>query len=331
MRLMVIALIGACGTSEPSPKDVDPSWTLLADEQPAALLSVWGSGANDVWVVGGRSELDGAPTVLHYRDEWIRVDAGVTGSDLWAVFGFDGGDVFFAGANGTIVRYRDGAFAPMATPRTGTIFGLWGTGPEDVWAVGDGGAAGAIVWHFDGASWSEPTLPAGVSRTVFKVHGQGPDDVWMSCADGSVLHWNGAAIEREPTGGTMPLFSIVTTPQSVVAAGGFPGEGVLVERTAQWASPVPAVPVRWRGLAVDPATGDGTGVYAVGERGFVARREAGMWNLVDQQLTQGSFHAAWIDDAGGLWAVGGDFERAPLTASGVFTYFGTDAITEIER
>ena len=127
MRLIYLALFGACGTSEPSPKDMDPSWTLLAQDAPAALLSVWGTGARDVWVTGGRAELDGAPTVLHHRDGWTHVDAGVTGSDLWAVFGFEGGDVLFAGADGTIVRYRDGAFERMATPRTGTIFGLWGT------------------------------------------------------------------------------------------------------------------------------------------------------------------------------------------------------------
>jgi len=299
---------------------------LLMQDEPAALLSVWGTGPDDMWVAGGRSVIDGAPTVLHDRDGWTRVDAGVPGGDLWAVFGFEGGDVLFAGANGTIVRYRDGAFTPMATPRTGTIFGLWGTGPDDVWAVGDGGTAGAIVWHYDGASWTEPALPADVARTVFKVHGQRADDVWMSCADGSALHWNGSVIERELTGVTAPLFSIVTTPQSVVVAGGFPGEGMIVERTTQWASPVPAVPARWRGLAA----GEGETVYVVGEGGLVAKRAQGAWAIVDQRLTQENFHAAWVDEVGGLWAVGGDFDRVPLTARGVFTYFGTDSISEVQ-
>lgn len=298
---------------------------LLHHDEPAALLSIWGAEANDVWVVGGRTELAGGPTVLHYRDGWSRVDTGQPSLDLWLAFGFSSDDIFFGGSGGTILRFHQGAFERMTTPRTGTIFGIWGATASDVWAVGDGGSGGAIVWHFDGTQWTEPALPTGVPSRVFKVHGQATDDVWMSCGDGSVLHWQGSAIERQATGVTEPLFSIVTTPDGVVAVGGSVGEGKIAEHATDWELPELSVPIAWRGSAAH-----GTTVYAVGEYGVVAKREAGVWSIVDQTLTQENFHAAWVDPNGGLWAVGGDFDHAPLTANGFLEYFGTDSIPEVQ-
>lgn len=314
--------VAACGASDPSPA---PTWTLLRHDEPAALLSIWGADANDVWVVGGRAELAGGPTVLHYRDGWTRVDTGEQSLDLWSAFGLSADDIFFGGSGGAILRFHGGGFERMTTPRTGTIFGLWGASDTDVWAVGDGGSAGPIVWRFDGTQWTEPPLPSGVTSRVFKVHGQNAADVWMSCADGSVLHWQGTSIERQTTGVSEPLFSIVTTPGGVVAVGGGDYEGKIVEHATDWSEPPLSVPIVWRGSAAR-----GTTVYVVGELGVVAKREAGVWNVVEQHLTQENFHAAWVDPDGGLWGAGGEFDRTPLTANGILAYLGTESISEVQ-
>jgi hypothetical protein len=325
MRIVAFVLVAACGTSDAISIDAAPTWTLVAEDEPAALLAIWGADSSDVWVVGGRTTLAGSPAVLRYRDGWTRVDVGHTGLDLWWVFGLSADDVFFGGSGGTILRFHQGAFERMATPRTGTIFGIWGASPDDVWAVGDGGSGAGIVWHFDGTSWTEPPLPGGTPSRVFKVHGRAGDDVWMSCADGSVLHWQGTTLERQTTGVVAPLFSIVTTDDSVVAAGGLDTVGQIVEHATRWTLSALSVPARWRGMAAR-----GTTVYAVGEHGLVAQREAGGWRTLDQHLTWESFHAAWVDPDGGLWAVGGDFDRTPLTSRGFLAYLGTDAISEVQ-
>lgn len=299
---------------------------MLHTEEPASLLSVWGSSIDDVWVVGGRSELSGAPAVLRYQDgSWRREDPGVTGVDLWWVFGFPDGGVFFGGSEGTILRYRGSSFERMQTPRAGTIFGMWGASADDLWAVGDGGLDAAIVWHFDGSQWMEVAQPAGVPRRVFKVHGRASDDVWMSCADGSALRWNGATLERQLTGATSPLFSIATTPERVFAVGGVPSFGEMVEQTGAAWEPVDLnPPVAWRGLAARART-----VFALGESGVVARLEEAGWAFVEQTSIQGDFHAAWIDPEDGLWSVGGAFNRTPLTTDGFITYFGARAIAPL--
>jgi hypothetical protein len=311
----------ACATDEKSAQ-----WQMAASE-PAALLSVWGTSASDVWVVGGRSQLAGAPTLLHYDGTaWTRIDSGQRGIDLWWVFGFEGGDVFFSGTGGTILRYRDATFEAMATPRSGKIFGMWGATPDDLWAVGSGDNGAGIVWHYDGTAWQEAVTPPGLPPLVFKVHGQRSDDVWISCAGGLTLHWDGAALLPAATGTTSSLFSIVTIPDVVIGVGGYTGLGEIVERTADgWTAQPSLIPVAWRGVAASTEH-----VYAVGEAGAVAERLASGWRLVERPPTQNNFHAAWVDPQGGLWGVGGKFETLPLTQEGFLAYYGVANLGEVK-
>jgi hypothetical protein len=318
-RPWFMVLLVACGGG-------GPDWQTVASNEPASLLSVWGTSPSDVWVVGGRGELSGGPTVLHLSgDTWSRVDSGQRGIDLWWVFGFTGGDVFFTGSGGAILRYRDATFERMTTPRSGKIFGLWGAAPDDLWAVGAGDDGRGIVWRYDGSQWRDADIPPPVPNLVFKVHGQRTDDVWISCAGGVTLHWNGAALTRAPTGVTSSLFSIVTTPDVVISVGGNTGRGDIVEHDATgWTTQPSISPVAWRGVAAGADQ-----VYAVGESGVVGQRTAAGWKLFDRPVTQLNFHAAWVDPKGGLWAVGGMFDTLPLTSEGFLSYYGAVAPREV--
>lgn len=295
--------------------------------EPAALLSVWGTSASDVWIAGGRGELAGAPAILHLDGTtWRRIDSGQHGIDLWWVFGFAGGDTFFTGSGGTILRYRGGAFEKLTTPRSGIIFGLWGAAPDDLWAVGSGDDGHGIVWRYDGAAWRDAEItPSEIPPLVLKVHGQRADDVWISCAGGAALHWDGAALTRMPTGTTSSLFSIVTTPDVVVAVGGYAGLGEILENDGTGWTELPSlIPVAWRGAAAGADQ-----VYAVGTSGAAARRTAAGWSLLDRPPTQLDFHAAWVDPDGGLWGVGGKFDTVPLTQEGFLAYYGVATPAEV--
>lgn len=321
--LVVMACAGnACASNESG-----DHWQLADSNEPASLLSIWGTSVSDVWVAGGRSAPAGGPTLLHRTGEtWSRVDSGAHGVDLWWVFGFDNGDVLFSGSGGTILRYRGAAFEQMTTPRSGIVFGMWGAAPDDVWAVGSGDDGHGIVWRYDGTQWSDAALPPeGVPDLVLKVHGQRSDDVWMSCAGGVTLHWDGTALTRVPTALTASLFSIVTTADDVVAVGGATGEGDIVENAgAGWVTQPVLVPVAWRGVAAGTDR-----VYAVGESGVVAQRSTDGWGVLQQSVTQLAFHAAWVDPQGGLWGVGGMFDTLPLTSAGFLTYYGPATIKQV--
>jgi hypothetical protein len=319
--VVALVVVAACGGDPAS------SWQTLSSRQPGSLLAVWGTSAQDVWVAGGRGELMGAPAILHFDGQtWSRVDSGQRGVDLWWVFGFAGGDVFFTGAGGTILRYRNAGFERMATPRSGTIFGLWGPAPDDLWAVGSGDDGTGIVWRYNGSQWSEVT-PPGVPNLVLKVHGQRSDDVWISCAAGLTLHWDGTALTSVTSGVMSSLFSIVTTPEVAIAVGGYTGQGAIVEHTAGspgWTTQPSPAPITWRGVAAGAGR-----VFAVGEAGVVGQRTSAGWSLVDQYVTQLTFHAAWVDPTGGLWGVGGMFDTLPLTSDGFLAYYGVAALPEV--
>src|SRR5450432_1141740 len=130
-------LLVACHGSDSSDKrDEKLNWAWAAQSDAAALLSVHGTSANDVWIAGVD---DGkGPVVLHFDGTaWERRATGVRGN-LWWVHATAAGPVFFAGENGLFLRYQDGAFERLKTPALGkdTLYGVWAAAADDVYAVG---------------------------------------------------------------------------------------------------------------------------------------------------------------------------------------------------
>ncbi|MEJ7599676.1 MAG: hypothetical protein WKG01_17345 [Kofleriaceae bacterium] len=260
--------------------------------------------------------------MYHYDGSaWTKLDTGQVDVDLWQVFGFAGGDVLFGGSNGTILRYRAGAFEKLPTPGANTVFGMWGSSPDDVWAVGGQSAGNPFVWRYQGTNFEVVTgLPAELDTgTVWKVTGRAADDVWFSCSRGIVLHWNGSTLSSETIGGTgESLFSIGCNAASCVTAGTNTTNGVLYENDGSgWVTNVPTTdgPV-WRGV-----TPTSEQQYVVGVIGVVLKRTEDRWTLEAHGLTTEAFHAAWGDPEGNVFAVGGKFDRA-FTTDGVMIYKG---------
>src|SRR4051812_18670991 len=104
--VMALASAGALACSSAAtepPAAGTQSWTLLAEGLDSALISVWGASERDVWAVG--SDRGDGPLIEHFDGNAFERLASGTSGHLWWVFGFDAGPVFFAGANGTILRY----------------------------------------------------------------------------------------------------------------------------------------------------------------------------------------------------------------------------------
>lgn len=318
---VLLAPVVACGGGDDDDGGDGGGWEVVGQDQPAALLSVWGTAADDVWAVGGDTGDDQGPLVLHYDGAaWTRLDSGRREVDLWWVFGFEGGPVFMSGAGGTILRYQDGEFDEFETPGASIVFGMWGSAPDDVWAVGgnNGGGSG-FVWRFDGTAWSEAALPEQVdgTDTVWKVAGIASDDVWMSATAAKTLHWNGSSLDFEAVPGTDASFtSIGGNGERFVAVGG-QFDGAIYENGGDgWESALdPGASDLLTGVAVS-----GDQAYAVGRFGAVLRRTSDGW-VAESPATEDNLHAAWIDPEGGVWAVGGQFESNPTT-SGVMIQKG---------
>lgn len=319
--LLTICAVAACGDDGMTPPVTEAKWQKLAERKPSSLLAAWSSGLDNVWIVGGREGAGNNAAVFHYDGAaWTKLDPQQPNVDIWQVFGFEGGPVFLGGSNGTILKYENGTFTKIPTPGTDIVFGLWGASPTDVWAVGGQPTGVGFVWRYNGTQFENVTgLPMELDGAVWKVTGRAADDVFMSASRGYVLHWDGQSLSNEQIGTTSEsLFSIGCHETRCVTVGTNTTNGVLYEHEGQsWVSknPMPNGPV-WRGV-----TPTGPHRFVVGVFGAVIRDVDGEWVSDMHGLTGESLHAAWSDDEGNLFAVGGKFDRA-LTIDGVLLYKG---------
>lgn len=319
-----LAFLLSAAACDPEPDEPEPQgdWQVLTEGERGALLSIWGTSPDDVWVVGADARDDTGPLVYRVRDGALtRLETGEPDGDLWWVFGFENGPVFMGGSGGVILRYDDGAFTKLDTPGVETVFGLWGATPEDMWAVGGAtDSGGGFAWRLTGDEWvTEPSLPAEVETegALWKMYGKAADDAWIVGSNGLSFHWNGTGLTAGDTGVGSSLFTVVATPDRYVAVGGF-GSGIIVEDDgAGWVTMDLDASVP--GMTGVSLADDGRGV-AVGAFGTVVERRDGAWDFSETAApTFEDLHATWLDPAGGVWAAGGNTAFIPLTA-GVLLY-----------
>jgi hypothetical protein len=315
--------VALCFASGCPGDDPGAEWQIVHEDLPGALVSVWGTSASDVWSVGADARDGSGPLVLHYDGTaWERIETGQTAGGLWWVFGFEGGPIYMGGEGGVIFRYEGGTFTPMTTPGIGTIFGIWGASPDDVWAVGGSSeAAGGFAWRLVGGgdTWTEALPPDPERPAVWKVWGTRTDEAWLVGASGLSLHWDGSALTPGDTGVGSSLFTVHTNGIRYAAVGGLTN-GIIVEYAdGAWHNVTPSTTLP--ALAGVCLGTNETGI-AVGAYGGVYVRDAEGWHEEDMGFfLMESFHGSWIDPDGGLWAVGGQLFSRPFTA-GVMVHRG---------
>jgi hypothetical protein len=182
------------------------------------LFRVWGSGPNDVWVVGDQvvGENLGA-IILHFDGSSWSTAFTESIQDFGDVWGSGPNDVWVTGL-GDMVHY-DGKAWSKAGPTSATVhsFGVWGTGPSDVWAWGtDDGGDNGTLFHYDGSHWSSGT-PLGASLSVTDMWGSSSTDIWAVGTDATsgynralLMHWDGHVWSILPQSQTAPVLDDIT-------------------------------------------------------------------------------------------------------------------------
>ncbi|MEC7945920.1 MAG: hypothetical protein VX265_00050 [Myxococcota bacterium] len=166
------------------------------------------------------------------------------------------------------------------TSGAGSLSGVWGTGPADVWVVGGDDEAGE-AWHYDGSSWSETPLPDGTPLLVW-VYGFSPSDVFAVGLDGAAVHWDGAAWTALETGTTEDLwgvFGFTNDDLWVVGGDADVGDPLILhwDGTAFTEDVLPAEQNPRGATTLFKVWGAEGALWLVGQKGTLLAREADGW------------------------------------------------------
>jgi hypothetical protein len=118
----------------------------LASAVQEDVRGMWGFPGGPVFAVGE------AGIVLEQNGSGFKLAGRVTDRELRSVWGSDPGDLVAVGEH-RIVAFSGGAWSEMQVAFD--LYGVGGTGPDDVWAAGEGGA----LLYYDGNTWSTPESP----------------------------------------------------------------------------------------------------------------------------------------------------------------------------
>lgn len=278
-----------------------------------AILDLWGVGTEFFAAASG----DG---VLHTTGGGWQVMSGFQDS-VRAVWGSSRTSVFAVGepiGGYGIYRFDGTSWAKMTTPTDNvTLNDVGGTGPMDVWAVGDS----STVLHYDGSSWTKQTttIPAGIE--LHAVWAAAPNDVFVAGYTGGVgqvlyRYSGGTWTPQNPTGaGIAKLYG--RSANEVYALDKFQNR-IYRFNGLTWTQ-MPAC--MFNGNAV---TYSGLGGMDVGGPVLASGTPAGVTTqLVVCWLAGGSWHAVDLGPiTGTAGAIGGSSRRAYVGASNIV--FRTD-------
>ncbi len=155
------------------------------------LADIWGSGPNDVWVVGARAFPEGqSPNILanFNGSTWTEhsvLHAG--GTSVWT----SGADVWAVDLLGNMFHRAGGVWSHY--PRLADRSTIAGSGPSDVWF----GAAGTIA-HFDGHELRAVIPPYLDGGRFYGSFARSASDAWMVGFRGRIAHFNGTDWYDDP-------------------------------------------------------------------------------------------------------------------------------------
>jgi hypothetical protein len=221
---------------------------------------------------------------------------------------FADGTAIVVGNAGTALRFDGSHWSRQELPTREDLWGVWGTQPNDVWAVGGAGQreGQATLLHYDGRSWSTVAIPQLERPNVwalYKVWGSAGDDVYAVGQRGAVLHYDGSSWREQGVGIGEDLIAVYGTARDRIAIVGGRSSGVIAAfdgiawRTRQLA-PMAGLNGVWMG---DPDT-----IHVAGAEGTLAQLDfATLTAEPEYQPTRLTFHA--LHGAGQrVLAVGGN-------------------------
>ncbi|HEY8089184.1 MAG TPA: hypothetical protein VIF09_15100 [Polyangiaceae bacterium] len=186
------------------------------------LDDVWGTSANDVWIVAN----DG--TIVHWDGSALTMlleGLGTVGGGTGAVHGTGPSDVWMTGDG---LHHWDGHSLSAVTglpalPQGASLAAVHAIAADDVWVTASLGG----VYRWNGTTWTTPPVPPlrqddNGNLQLSGFAGTSSSDLWAIGTDGDVFHFDGSAWKRSMTAGT-GLAPLARTPGGQIIAVGSSG------------------------------------------------------------------------------------------------------------
>jgi len=177
------------------------------------------------------------------------------------------------------------------------LYAVWGSGPEDAWAVGNDLANGSgVIRHWNGSDWS--SIETDDATPLWAVGGSAADAVWAIGDHGNIFRWDGAVWSASNIGTNVSLNAVWASSEVDV-----------------WAVVDPNVARHWNGTKWTPfrlpAEGSfwalwGSGsddVWAAGAAGSLAHWDGFAWSA-SPSGTEATLNKVWGSGPSDVWAVG---------------------------
>jgi hypothetical protein len=311
--------VGAGGTFLHSAAPSTPwtaAWLSRSMASPDNYYGVWGSGPNDIFVVG-----DNGRIVRYNGTAWSVMNSG-TDRLFSSVWGSSSSNVLAAvyqytaaaggGWNtfGEVDRYDGAAWAYMSGTMGVPCTRVWGSGPTDVFVVGEFG----LIRHYNGSNWS--MMDSGTDSHLQGVWGSGPSNVYAVGYDpdtstGLVLRYNGSAWSQVQIGSPVHRLDAIwgSGPNDIFVVGS--GGDIWHHNGLTWSTmshPPPDPNPGWGGGTGALYNVWGTGpsdVFAVGPFGRIYHYNGTAWTRM-YSGTLSDLNAVWGSGPSNVYAVGKD-------------------------
>ena len=167
-------------------------WTQIYHENNKKLFDISGSNSSNVIACGYNG------TIIHVNGIQVLDRSFEDGMSFKAVCTTGQNSAVIAGGSGTLVKWDGTQWTYIVKGFVGNMLGIWGFGPNDVFAGGDywyDDEYSSRIVRWNGSTWNN--LPTGVSMlTVYCVWGAASDNVYAAGiqgagSDGYLIHWNG--------------------------------------------------------------------------------------------------------------------------------------------
>jgi hypothetical protein len=312
LGISTVLSLGGCGDDETGMNggSGEVQWASGFDTSNAGSLSgVWGSGPNDVFVVGGSAA---GAEVYHYDgSDWSPMTTPAMPLLVW-VYGFGPNDVYTVGTQGAMAHYDGSNWTTIDTGTTEDLWGIFGFTATDLWIVGgDPFDNDPLILRYDGSTFTPYPVDAAQNpqgaKSLFKVWGIG-SELFAVGQKGLILRFDGTNWVNSPAGAeaNQDFVSLWGTSESdIVAVGGRNNARIATWNGSSWDTIAPSA---LGGLNAVHVPEPGMAVIG-GIFGFVGRFESATGEVTTEadSLTRVDIHAMWGDGQGKHYAVGGTF------------------------